>query len=229
MSQAGQPRRNQGVIAAEKAGLDDAREHLRRADQRARGDCLDAGRAIGFKNARQMRRHGAGDAPGRRKGERQQDHGAIDRNVRLDGLCRRRLGADRARQEYEIQRQADQHVRRRPCETGLAPADGVQSPGRQRPSNGAGETGQQGDPRDRAAGGVAVDLSECCERGVIEAEPHAEPEQQPRHDHDRHRIGAGEKCETRGQYEVGPAEHLPAAGSVDLAADPGAEQRGNHQ
>ena len=44
------------------------------------------GRAGGFENARQMRRHRAGDAPGRGKGERQQDHGAIDRDVRLDRL-----------------------------------------------------------------------------------------------------------------------------------------------
>ena len=80
---AGEPRRDQRMIAAEKARLEDARGHLRRADQRAGRDRLHRRGAGGLQDAREMRGHRAGDGPGGRENEGEQHHGAVDRNVRL--------------------------------------------------------------------------------------------------------------------------------------------------
>ena len=49
--------------------------------------------ARSFQDAREMRRHRAGDASGRGKGESQQHHGAVDRNMRLHRVGDSRLGA----------------------------------------------------------------------------------------------------------------------------------------
>ena len=127
MRQARQPGRNQRMIAAEKARLEDAGGDLRRADQRAGGHRLQRRRAGGFQNPRQVRGHRAGDGPGRREGERQQDHGAIDRDLRLDGCRDRRLGALHRGQHEEVERQADQDMRERPGKAGVAPADGFEA------------------------------------------------------------------------------------------------------
>ena len=91
--QAGQPGRQQRMIAAEKTRLDDAGHHLRRAEQRAGRHRLHAGRARGLEDARHMRRHRAGNGPGGGKGECQKDHGAIDRDLRFDGVRHRGLRA----------------------------------------------------------------------------------------------------------------------------------------
>ena len=136
-----------------------------------------------------MRRHRAGDAPGRRKGERQQDHGSIDRDVRLDGGRDGRLGALHRGQHEKIDRQADQDMRRRPGKAGVAPADAFQSPGRQRPADGRGKTRDQRDAGDRAARGVAIDASQRAEGGVVQAKSHADAEQKPGDHQHRDRIG----------------------------------------
>lgn len=176
-----------------------------------------------------MRGHGAGDAPCRGEGEGQQHHGAVDRQVRFDrnhGCGLRTL--DR-RQEDQVERQPDQDMRRRPCKAGLAPADGREPPRGQRPADGAGEAGQQGDAGDRAPRLVAIDAAERGEGGVVQPEPHAGAEQQPRRDQHRDRSGQAQHRQPRRENDVGGRQHLPAAELVDLPADPGPEQRRDHQ
>ena len=124
VGKAGEPARHQRVIPRQKARLEDARRHLRWSDQRAGGHRLQRGRAGGFQNPRQMRGHRAGDAPCGGKGKPQQDHGAVERNVRLDGGGNGRLCACDRRQHQPVDRQADQDVRRCPRKAGVAPADG---------------------------------------------------------------------------------------------------------
>ena len=102
MRQAGEPRRDDRMIALEEARLEDARGDLRRPDQRAGGDRLHRRGAGRLQDAREVRGHRARHHPGGGEGERQQHHGAIDRDVRLDGGLRRRL-----RDLYRGQHQAD--------------------------------------------------------------------------------------------------------------------------
>ena len=128
-----------------------------------------------------------------------------------------------------IQRQAEQHMRRRPCQTGVAPTDGLQSPGGQRPADGAGETGDQRDSGDRAARGVAIDAAQRAESRVIQAKPHADAEQQPGENQHRDRMGAAEQRKARGQCQIGGRQHLAAADQIDLPPDARAEQGGDHQ
>ena len=66
-----------GMDATQKREFGDARRHLRRADQGAGGDSLKRRDAREFEQLRQMRRHGAGDEPTRRKYEREQQHFAV--------------------------------------------------------------------------------------------------------------------------------------------------------
>ena len=126
-----------------------------------------------------MRRHGAGDAPGGGKRERQQDHGPIDRNVRFDRRFRRRFRPLYRRQHQEVDRQANQHMRGRPSKAGVAPTDALQSPGRQRPSDCGGKTRDQGNAGDRATRGIAVDTAKRAKGRVVKAKSHADAEQQP--------------------------------------------------
>ena len=166
-----------------------------------------------------MRGHRAGDAPGRGEGKRQQDHGAVERNVRLDGGGNRRLCTRNGRQHQPVDRQADQDMRRRPRKAGVAPADRLQPPRGQRPSHRRGEACDQGDAGDRAPRRVAIDAAERAEGGVVEARAHADAEQEPGGEQHRYRIGEAEQRQPRGQHEVGKRQHGPAADQIDLPAD----------
>ncbi len=73
------------MVAAEKARLEDPAGYLSRADQRTGEHRLRGGRAGRLHDAWQMRGHRAGDGPRGGECERQYDHGAIDRDMRLDG------------------------------------------------------------------------------------------------------------------------------------------------
>ncbi len=85
------------------------------ADSRMRGRCA----AIG-----------AGDAPGGSEGKRQQDHGAVERDMRLDRRRQRPPLRPVTRGSIsQVDRQADQDARRGPGKAGVAPADGFQPPG----------------------------------------------------------------------------------------------------
>lgn len=123
MGDAGDPRRPQRMKAAQKARLENPRADLCRPDQGARGNGLDGCRAGGFEDTREVHRHRAGDRPGRGEDESQKDHGAVERDMRLDGRRRRLLGALHLRQHQEVERQADQDVAGRPGKAGVAPAD----------------------------------------------------------------------------------------------------------
>ena len=79
MGERRQPRGDQRMEARERAGLEQARRHLRRADQRAGGDRLRGRRAGRLDDARKMRGHAGGDDPGGGEGEGQQDHRTVDR------------------------------------------------------------------------------------------------------------------------------------------------------
>ena len=122
-----------------------------------------------------MRRHRAGDAPGRRKGERPQDHGPVDYDVRFCRCRDRRLRARHRGQHEEIQRQPDQDMRESPGEAGVAPANAFEAKSRQRPSDRRGKARNQRDAGDRAARRVAMDASERAEGCVVEAKSHSEP------------------------------------------------------
>ena len=166
-----------------------------------------------------MRGHRAGDGPGGGKGKRQQDHGAVERDVRLDGGGNRSLRARDRRQHQPVDRQADQDVRRRPRKAGVAPADGLQPPRGQRPSDGGGEAREQGNAGDRAPCRVAIDAAERAEGGIVKARAHADAEQEPGGEQNRYRVGEAEQGEPRGQHEVGKRQHGTAADQIDLPAD----------
>ncbi len=229
MGQACEPGRQQRMIAAQETRLDDAGKYLRRTDQRAGRHRLQRRRARGFENSWQVRGHRAGDAPGRRKGEGQQDHGAVDCDVRFY-RCRNRGPRPCHRGQHEkIQGQADQDMCCRPTKAGVAPPDAFQSERRQRPADGRGKARDQGDAGDRAPRRVAIDASQRAEGGVVQAKSHADAEQQPgRHQH-RDRIAGAEQRQSRGKRQIGDRQHRPAADEIDLPADARAEHRGNHQ
>ena len=207
------------MIAAQKTRLDDAGKHLRRADQRAGRYRLQRCRARSFENSGQMRRHRAGDAPRRCKGERQQDHGPIDCDVRFCRCRNRRLRAGYRRQHEKIQRQADQDMRESPGEAGVAPADAFEAKSRQRPSNGRGKASNQRDAGNRAACRVAMDAPQRPEGCVVEAKSHPDAEHKPGDNQHRDRIGQAEQRQSRGQRQIGNRQHRPAADEIDLPAD----------
>ena len=74
-----------------------------------------------------------------------------------------------------------------PGEAGVAPADAFEPERRQRPSDGRGKAREQRDAGDRAARGIAIDAPQRGEGGVVQAEAHADAEQQPGDDQHRNR------------------------------------------
>ena len=176
-----------------------------------------------------MRGHRAGDGPGAGKGERQQDHRSVDRDVRLDGIRDRGLGALDSRQHEEIQRQAEQDMRRRPGKAGVAPADGLQPERGERPAHGGRKTREQRDAGDRAPRALAIDAAERAEGGIVKAHPHADAEQEPGDDQHRNRISQSKQGESCRQRQIGDAKHRAAADEIDLPADARADKGRYHQ
>ena len=176
-----------------------------------------------------MRGHRAGNGPGAREGKRQQDHRPVDRDVRLDRIRHRGLGAGDGRQHEEIERQPDHDMRRRPGKTGVAPADGLEPQRGQRPADGGGKAREQRDAGDRAPRPFAIDAAERAEGGVVQAHPHADAEHQPGHDQHRDRIGEAKQDKACRQRQIGNAKHRAAADEIDLPADARADKGRDHQ
>ena len=214
--------------AAQKAGFHYARGDLGRPDHHAGEHRLRRRRAERFDDPRQMRRHRRGHRPGGGERERQQHHRPIDRNVRLD--CGPFGGGDPLRpRQQKIERQADHDVRDRPRVAGLSPADRLKPERAQRPADRAGEARDQRDAGDRRSRVAAVDAAQRAERRIVEAEAHADAEQQPGRRHHPERGRCAKQREPRRENDVGGAENLPSADAIDLPPDPRAEQSGNHQ
>jgi hypothetical protein len=174
VTQASQP-----VKPAERARLDDARCHLRRADHHAGDDRLRWRCAESFHDARQMRGHRRRHRPGRGKSERQQHHRSVDLDVRLDDWSGCVLRWRRLRKKEYAERKSDQDVRGNPGVACAPPYDSIQAKRTERPADGTGKGRDQGDSGDRLAGVVAVDSAERAERGVAEAESHPDTEEEP--------------------------------------------------
>src|SRR5690348_11818312 len=120
-------------------------------------------------------------------------------------------------------------MRERPGITGIAPSDRLEAERAQGPGNRARKPRNQRDARNRASRVLAIDASERAKGGIIEAEPHADAEQQPRCRHRPNRGRRAEESEPASEHEIGDAQDLPAADTVDLAADTRTEQSGDHQ
>ena len=137
------------MIALQEACLHHPGEDLRRTDQRAGGDRLDGSCAGCFHDAREMRGHRARDDPG----QRQRRTPAAPWCGRSGYAAWSRLAPPSSRRHgtaaSEVERQADQDMRCRPGETGIAPADMGEPIGRQRPADGGSKARDQRDAGDR--------------------------------------------------------------------------------
>lgn len=129
-------------------------------------------------NASTMRGHRRRHHPGRGEGERQQHHGPVDPDVRLDRRAEHSGGPFRARQ-HQVQRQPDDDVRCSPREAGLPPADRFEPDRAEGPADRTGEAGDQRYAGDGAPRIAAVDPAQRAEGPVVETETRADAEQQP--------------------------------------------------
>ena len=198
-------RRHQRMEPAEEPRFQQPRRDLRRADHRPRGDGLRRGGARRFEQSRQVHRHRRRDDPGGSEGEAQQPHVAVhgDMRFRMLGAVGRGWRRVGLRDQETVERETQDDVRRRPGKAGVAPADRLQAPLGQRPADGAGKSRDQRDPGDRLARLVAVDTAERGEGGVVQAEPHADAEDQPRRPHHLDRVRHGQHDQSRGDDDVG--------------------------
>src|SRR2546430_1140827 len=91
-------------------------------------------------------------------------------------------------------------------------------------------------PANTACAGVAPKAStmrgRCAaiaEGSVVEAEPHADAQQQPRHRPSPDRGRCAEQRETTRENEIGDAKNLPPPDAVDLPPDARAQQSRDHE
>jgi len=112
---------------------------------------------------------------------------------------------------------------------GIAPADRLKAPSRERPSNRARKSRKQCNAGDRLARIVAVDPPQRAERRVVKAAPHADAEQDPGDDQYRDRGADTKQSQSGGQRQIGRGQHRPAAEVIDLAPDARTDDRRDHQ
>ena len=166
-----------------------------------------------------MRGHGAGDKPGRGEHESEDRHRTARGRRRFSfnpGSADRRR---RARDQQPIQRQPDHDVQRRPDEARGAPAKLRIEKRRERPSDRARETSDQGDAGDRSARGAAVKPGERGESWIIKAHRHTDTQRSPGKSQGRKPLCDAEQDEPRCEHQIGERQDAAAAVIVDRAAD----------
>ena len=95
--------------------LENAGRDLRRSDHHAGEHGLGRRCSERFYNARQVRGHRGSYGPGGGECERQEDHGAVERNMRFDDPVPRALCPFGSREEQQVERQAKNDVGGRPA------------------------------------------------------------------------------------------------------------------
>src|SRR3546814_10523777 len=80
-----------------------------------------------------------------------------------------------------------------PAQACAAPAELRFHPGRKRPSNGAGESGDQRDPRDGTAGMMAIKTHQTGKGSFVEARPHCDANDDPGCNHRPEPLGRSEE------------------------------------
>lgn len=229
MPQHRHPRDSERMNSLEKRGFDRPRHNLRRSHDHAREQDLRRVRTAHLQQPRQMRRQRARDEPGRRKREREQPHVAIHHH---GGGRRRRVSPRRpqqTRQDQQIERQAEQNMRRSPAHAGRPPAERIDAPRRQRPADRARKAGEQRNAGDRPARLLPIDPAERCERGVVEPEPHPCAHDEPAEPQHWRRGRKRQRHQPRREQQIRYSQHLAPAEEIDRAADAWAQQRRHQQ
>jgi hypothetical protein len=90
---------------------------------------------------------------------------------------------------------------------------------RERPSDRAGEAGDQGDAGNRSPCGTAVKPGEGGESRIIEPHGHADAEHRPGQSQSEKSLRDTEQDEPYCQHQIGQRQHTAAAPVVDCAAD----------
>ena len=210
-------RRPDRVEAAQQAQLDDPRHNLRRPDEHTGGDRRPLAGTGRFEQARQLRRHRAGDEGGRGEIEGEDRHRAA-RRFAPGGVAHLMPGGRqrrRRRNDQPVQRHRHEKVEGSPDQAGLAPAERMFEPRRERPADRAGKAGDQGDAGDRGARLTAIEPRQRGKGRVVETDRHADPEHQPGEGEAPHPLRETEKREPRGNRRTGKREHgAPAMSSI---------------
>jgi hypothetical protein len=208
--------------------FNEPRRNLRRSDQGGGRDRRRRAGAGDFEEAGQMRRHGTGDKPGRRKHESENNHCAA--RCRQTLRCHFRSPRRRRcpRDQQPVQRQPDHNMQRGPNEACTAPTKLRVEKGRQRPSDRARKTRDQSNSGDRSARGAAVEPGQRGESRIIKAHRHANAERSPGESESDKSRRETEQDEPRRENQIGKREHAATATIVDRAAD-GRAQHGRQQ
>lgn len=172
-------RRKQRVKPLEEQRVRKACGDLGGADENARQQGLRWRCAGRLQKPRQMGRHRSGDRPACRKSESKQPHCAIKGQYRRFGPA---INGGQAFcvGQARVERNANEEMGERPAKAGFAPAQIIQAPSRQRPSNRACEAGHQGDGGNRRPRGDPIKAGERRESRIVEARAHADSDEEPR-------------------------------------------------
>ena len=179
-----------------------------------------------------MRGHRRADEPRRRERDREQDGGALRRLPRRrcrSGRGRRRDRRRPGARQRQVERDADDEMKRGPAEARAAPAEVRFEQGRERPADRAREAGDQRDAGDRTARAGAVEPDQRGERGFVEAAAHADAEHRPGEKEAPRSLRERERGQPGGEDEVGSGEDEAAAPAIDRAAGVRAERGGDEQ
>lgn len=214
--------RMQGMQAAQQPELQQPPGHLGRPHQGA-GQQHGGRRGAGHvQQTRQVSGHGGADEPGHREHPTQQRGGE---DGRRGGLRHRgRHGARAWRdgcvgpRQPGIERQADDQVQAGPGPAGTAPAQRMLQRRRQRPADGAGKAGDEGDAGDGTARLMAVEPHQRGERGFVEPAAHRHTHDQPGREQADRPAGQGHQRQAEGKQRAGGHQHRPTAPAVDAPA-----------
>jgi hypothetical protein len=105
----------------------------------------------------------------------------------------------------------------------------VLEPGRGRPTDGAGKTGDQRDAGDRSARTPAIEAGQRGEGGVVETHPDAETKNRPGNDQRAETARAAQQDEAGADDQVRGREDRAAAMAVDQPTDPRPDHRREQQ
>jgi hypothetical protein len=105
------------------------------------------------------------------------------------------------------------------------PAESCVEKRRERPSDRAGEAGNQGDAGDRSARGTAVEPGKGGERRVIKSHGHADAERGPGQSQGEKSLRDTEQDVPHRQHQIGQRQHAAATAIIDRAADGRAQNR----
>ena len=229
-----EPRDHERMNAARKRQLANARQHLRRPEQRTdrdHGRGIDAGAS---EDREQMRRQaGRHEGIGRERGRDHDERPTARRQQRRrrHRRCRgrdRRFGA-RTRQRQREQRRRDAHQHRGKDQVGAAPADALDQEIGRRPAHGRGEAAGQRERRDRRARAGAEDTAERGEGRIVERRRDGGAEQHPDAEIGDGMFGIHQADQTERGQQRADRHHPMAAIAIDHAADGGRDDAADQQ